>query len=109
MADPITPKPGATSLVATGGVPVVAVVANSLGTGGGYITNPYTAGDQGFDPNTGTPENLYVDIVTDATLSANGTTVAIYPGSTFEIPAGLTTKVSVNAATSGHKFTAVYW
>jgi hypothetical protein len=74
---------------------------------GGYIVNPPSATSQGI----GTAENLYLDFVnspgsTDST--ANGTSVLLAPGQTFSLFAIATgVLLRANAATSGHKFTAV--
>lgn len=96
-ATPVTPIPGNASEVVTGGVPVQAILG---GPNGGTITNPITADDQGI----GNPEPLYVNPVTDATLSGNGTTFSLQPGQSWEVTPGQTTVTSVNAATGGHKF-----
>ncbi len=100
----VTPQPGNATTVAVGGTPVAAVLAVPAGINGGYITNPLTTADQGV-----TAEPLYVNIVANATTSGNGTTVALQPGQTFSLIPGQTTAASVNAATSGHKFTCVFW
>ena len=96
---PKTPWPSVLSAVPVGGAAVVAIYGPILG---GLIVNPFAAGDQGI----GTVEELYVDLVTTAGLVATRTTVAIQPGGYFAIPA-TTGNVSINAATSGHKFSAV--
>lgn len=100
-----TPQPGAATQIVTGGTPVTAVLAVSSGIGGGYITNPLLAVDQGIV----TAEPLYVNIVSAATVASNGTTVALQPGQTWYAPAGQNSATSVNAATSGHKFTVTWW
>ena len=98
---PVTPVPGLVSQIVTGGSPVVACGA---APSGGYITNPYSASDQGL----GAPENLYIDPTgANATLVGNGTTFCLYPGQTWQIIPGQTTTTSVNAASSGHKFSIV--
>lgn len=101
----VTPQPPNASTVATGGTPVVAVLAVPAGLSGGYVVNPLTAADQGL----GGIEPLYVDIVANAPTHAYGTTVALQAGQSFALVPGQTTAVSVNAATSGHRFTAVWW
>ena len=98
----ITPVAGAVSQVATGGTAVTAANANP---NGGFITNPYSAADQGL----GSAEVLYINPVSTAGLAGNGTTFAIQPGGTWTIIAGQTTPTSVNAASSGHKFSVVVW
>lgn len=72
---------------------------------GGVITNPQTAQDQGI----ALVEPLFIDVVFDATPYESQTTIPIQPGQSYEIPAGQTTNVSVNALTSGHRFSAFLW
>lgn len=97
---PVTPIPGANSVVAVGGTPVVAIAANALGTAGGVITNPASEADQNVSP----VEPLYINVVDDATLVGNGNTFALAPGQSWVVIAGQTTATSVNALTAGHKF-----
>jgi hypothetical protein len=104
---PRTPAAAGNTTVTAGGTAVIAV---SGPIGGGYITNGATLAAQG---NIAAAENLYVDPVgapgsTD--LLANGTTTALQPGQTYQLPAlAPGVNVKVNAATSGHKFSAVVW
>ena len=72
---------------------------------GGFITNPYSATDQGI----AAVEVLYVNPVTNAALQGNGTNFPLQPGQTWEIIPGQTTPTSVNAATAGHKFSVVWY
>lgn len=102
MTTSVTPQAGAFSAVITGGSAVAAIPANP---NGGFITNPFSATDQGLV----TAEVLYVDAVNPAGMAGNGTTFALQPGQTWEVIPGQTTVTSVNAASSGHKFSAVYW
>jgi hypothetical protein len=94
------------SVVATGGVAVIAVTGS---VNGGWISNPPSAAAQ----NLSETENLYVDMVsapgaTDAT--GNGTTQILVPGQSFTIPPlALGHYVYVNAATSGHRFSGEVW
>ncbi len=104
----VTPRALDISEVATGGSPVNAVAADPAGIGGGYIQNPYSATDQGFGPSD-TPEVLFVNVVGLASTVGNGTTFALYPGQTFTFVPGQVTAVSVNALTSGHRFSGVVW
>jgi len=92
---------GATSIV-TGGTPVTAIHAL---LSGGFVWNPQTASDQGI----AIAETLYVSEVGPAGLTANQTTVALLPGQFYFATPNSTKSVSVNAATTGHKFTAVLW
>ncbi len=97
----VTPIAGANTVVTTGGQSVLAIQPNP---NGGYITNPLIATDQGIS----TVEPLYVDPVGSASvLQANGTIIALQPGQSWPVIPGQTTPTYVNAATSGHKFTAV--
>lgn len=100
----VNPQAGLNSVVSTGGVPVVAVPA---GANGGVITNPYSNTDQGISPTDAEP--LYVNPVGNASLQGNGTTFALYPGQSWTIIPGQTTSTTVNATSSGHKFSVVYW
>lgn len=97
------PSAGLASEVATGGT---SVVVASGPIAGGYLTNPESDAAQGV-----TAENLYVDPVGDpgsTDAAANGTTTSLAPGQTYQIPALPTgSSLKVNAASSGHKFTAV--
>lgn len=79
-----------------GGTPVVAAYGPFIGA---FIINPQLAADQGLP----VPENLYVDIVGPAGTSVTATTSIIYPGRVFPVPAGAL-QVSVNAASTGHRF-----
>lgn len=90
----------ATTFVTTGGEPAVAAFGPILG---GFLLNPASAEGQGID----TVEILYVDIVGDAEVGVTETTVAIQPGQVYYFPPGQTTNVSVNAETSGHRFSGI--
>src|SRR5208282_4031687 len=52
------------------------------------------------------PEALFVDLVGSAATQETATTVPLGPGQWFIVPNGFTGRVSINAATSGHKFSA---
>lgn len=100
---PVTPRAGTNSAVVSADTPVEAVPVNP---NGGFITNPYTATEQGI----GAAESLYVDPTgADPTLEGNGTTFALLPGQSWTIIPGQTTPTKVNAASSGHKFSVTYW
>lgn len=99
---PVTPRAGAASVVVVGGTPVMVI---DVGPNGGFITNPFSAVDQGL----GAAETLYVDPVNDSAAAGNGTTFALQPGQTWTVIPGQTTKTSVNAASAGHKFSVVRW
>lgn len=88
----------AVSEIVSGGHAVTPVYA---GIAGGFIWNPQTPADQGIS----VIEPIYINISgTAAVLTETPTTVIVYPGQTFILPAKLVANVSVNAATSGHKF-----
>ncbi len=100
---PVTPIVGQNIIISTGGSSVVAITNSP---NGGYITNPLSATDQGIS----VAEVLYVDPVGSATmLHGNGTTFALQPGQTWSVIPGQTTPTFVNAASTGHKFSAVSW
>jgi hypothetical protein len=99
---PVTPRACDVTTVTTGGTAVTAFTGPSNGYA---ITNPLTLGDQGI----ATAEPLLVNPVSAATAAANVTTQALPPGATFTGPPSSTLGASVNAATSGHKFTCVRW
>jgi|SRR5579859_2372299 len=101
----VTPVPGTNTVVPVGGAPIQALPPN---INGGIITNPVSAGDQGL----GAAEPLYIDAVGTPGAgdgAGNGTTFVLYPGQTWEAIPGQTTPTLVNALSSGHKFTAIYW
>ena len=99
----VTPQVGPNTTITTGGTAVTAIPA---APNGGYITNPVAAADQGI----GTAEVLYVDPTGAApSLTANGSVIALQPGQTWNVIPDQTTVTKVNATTSSHAFTAVYW
>jgi hypothetical protein len=100
MANPVVGSNTQTST--TPGTAVVAILANQAG---GYIVNPAAAADQGL----ATPELLYVNQVSNATLQANTTTIALQPGQSYSVIPNTTTPVTVSSASASHKFTAVMW
>jgi hypothetical protein len=105
-ASPVTPQPGLASSIVVAGTPITVAGSNP---NGGYITNPITAADQGFDPNAA-PEPLFIDPTGQpATTQGNGTTFRLEPGQTWFLIPGQTTTTSANAATAGHKFSVVVY
>ena len=98
----VTPIPAINAVVAVGGTAALVFAANP---NGGVITNPSDPADQGVNP----AEVLYVNPVGNAGLSANGTTFALYPGQSWTVIPEQSTTTTVNAATSGHKYSAVSW
>lgn len=93
------------SSVVTSPTPGSAVIAIAVNQAGGYVVNPYDPNDQGLV----TAEPLFVDQVGNATLHANGTTIALQPGQSYTIIPNTTTPVTVASASANHKFTAVMW
>ena len=107
MATPVTPVAGLASVVTTGGTSVIAAGQNP---NGGFIQNPSNAADQGLV----TAEDLIVNPVGSAANPntsgvANGTNFRISPGGTWQLIPGQTTSTSVNAASSGHKFSVTVY
>lgn len=101
MVAPVKVWPLVASRIATGGQAVDAALGPAIG---GYIVNPQLAADQGLS----TPEVLYVDAVNPAMVGVTATCSAIQPGGRFKIPANFAGRaISVNAASSGHKFAGV--
>jgi hypothetical protein len=99
----VTPAPGTNAVTVAPAVPVQAAPPN---INGGYIVNPLSAGDQGL----ATAETLYVDPVSPAPgLEANGTTVALLPGQSFDLIPGTTLPTTVVTPSGGHMFTVVIY
>lgn len=100
MTAPVSIYRGAASVVETGGQAVTAIYGPVQG---GVIFNPATPDEQGID----VVEPLFVDIVRTAGIVETATTIPIQPGQSFYLPADQVNSVSVNAATSGHKFSVI--
>ena len=99
----VTPQVGLATSIAVGGT---AVLVFPPGVYGGYIVNPLSTADQGISP----VEPLYINPFTVPTLNGFGTTSVIAAGAMWSVPiAKSTIGVWVNATTTGHRFTAVYW
>lgn len=100
-----TPAASGISVVTTGGTAVTPITGPC---NGGIITNPINTAAQAV-----TAEPLYVDMVgtpSAVDANANGTTFRLDPGQSFDIPAlAAGVNVKVNAATAGHKFSAMKW
>lgn len=94
--------PGINSQVVAGGTSVIVAYPFNLG---GFIVNPYSNTDQGLV----NLEVLFVDPTGPAAMFETTTTVAVYPGSVYNIPANSSSSVWVNSASSGHKFTSVFF
>ena len=69
------------------------------------IINPSSATEQGI----GSAESLFVNFVTTATLLSGGTTIELLPGFGIGCPPKTTVAISVNATTTGHKFSGMKW
>jgi hypothetical protein len=93
MATPTAGLTGQTPIIP--GNPVNALAAN---LSGGYILNPATA-----------PGLLYIDPTGPASISANGTTLALPPGQPFYAIPGSTLPVSVASTFPNHQFVSVQW
>lgn len=98
----VTPVIGNTYVVTTGGTSVVPVPANP---NGGIITNPLLATDQGL----ANAEPLIVNPIGTAGTHEGGSNFALQPGQSWQIIPGQTTPTSVNALSSGHTFSVIYW
>ena len=97
-AQTVTPRACVTTTVVTGGTAVTIITGPLTG---GYLVNPATAADQGI----GSAENLYVDPINPATTTGNQTNSTLSPGQGYNFVPMQNSTVTVNAATSGHKFT----
>ena len=96
----VVPYRAAVTTVTTGGQAVVAIFG---GVTGACIVNPSNPADQNVNP----IEPLYVDPTgAPAALTETATTFELQPGQAWFAPAGQLTSISVNAKTSGHKFSA---
>lgn len=85
--------------ITTGGTPQQLAAANEV-SNDCVIQNPTTATQQ----NIGAAESLFVNFVTAATLLSGGTTIELAPGVAIGCGGKNTTAISVNAATSAHRF-----
>ena len=92
---------GFASQVTTGGQSVQ-VANTTLGVHGGLIINPLAPQDQGLP----SAESLWVNILGPAATSAVNQTAELQPGQKFLVPKN--TNVWVNAASSGHNFSAYF-
>lgn len=99
MVDAVTLHPAAASEVIVGGQSVVAIFGGVLG---GMLVNPSQPEDQGLPE----VENLFYDFTGPAATTQTATTFPLVPGQLLNIPPGITSNISVNAASSGHKFSA---
>jgi hypothetical protein len=97
--NPVTVYPAAASKVALAGRAVTAVYA---GAQGGFIVNPFMPEDQGLAQ----VETLFYDFTGPAAAVETATTFPLQPGQSLTLPANMTTNVTVNAVSAGHKFSA---
>src|SRR5882757_4069934 len=100
MTDPVSLYRAASSVIASGGASQIVFYGPLQG---GLIVNPSSAVDQGLS----VPEVLYVSVVGPAEAFETITTIVLQPGQLFKVPPGTTSNVYVNAASSGHRFSAV--
>lgn len=101
----VTPLPADNTEIVAGGTAVQVFPANPAG---GFLQNPWDAADQDVSP----AEPIYVDPINvpgSTPGSGNGTTFVIYPGQNWDVIPGQTTPTRFNAATTGHKISAIYW
>ena len=70
------------------------------------LVNPWGISESSTSPFWISDNNTGVSTLY-AVPGATNTTVEVYPGQTFRIPANLATNVSVNAATHGHRIAGV--
>lgn len=100
MTTPVSVYPGASSVVLQAGVSTIAVYGPVLG---GRLINPLSSTDQGIL----SAEPLFYDLVNSAALTETSTTVELAPGAEFDLPPGFGGKLSVNAASAGHRFSCL--
>jgi hypothetical protein len=93
---PTTPTQGTANVTPV--IPGNPVNALAAGLSGGYIFNPVTA-----------PGLLYVDPTGPASVTFNGTTLALQPGSAYYAIPGSTLPVSCASGSPNHQFVAVQW
>lgn len=92
---------GLANVVDPGGQAIF-VANESIAYGGGLVTNPLDPADQGI----ANSEPIFISLIGAPGLKAGVGITLVAPGQTFVVPPG--SKVWVNAATSGHAFTAVF-
>lgn len=92
---PVTPGPAAVSSITTGGTAVNALIAGSIKTGCDLLNAPTAT------------EPLFFSLVGTASTTLGGGTMELVPGQAYHCPSGMTTALSVNAATAGHFFGAM--
>lgn len=102
MTAPVTLYKGAQSSIRVGGTPETVMFGPVQG---GIITNPSTPAEQGLSD----VEVLFVDVVGPADTKETATTLVLQPGQSYFVTPGQSTNVSVNAVSTGHRFTAVVY
>jgi len=102
VASPVSLFRTAVTSVQTGGEAVTPMFGP---VAGGIITNPSDAEGQGL----AVSEVLFIDVTGPAAAVETATTYPLQPGQTFVVIPGQTTNVSVNAASSGHRFSGVVY
>ncbi len=103
LAQQVEPHACDIAAVTTGSTAVKPIVTQTTGY---TIGNPVTATEQGVSP----AESIFIDITgIDATILGVGTTLELLPGQVFPGVGFSRKTVSVNAASSGHKFSCTRW
>ncbi len=102
MADAVIIQSGITTVITEGGTAANVLPPN---INGGMITNPVSNADQGITD----AEPLYVNPIGAATLVGHGDVFVLQPGQTWIAVPGQSSFTSVNAVTSGHRFSAIWW
>jgi hypothetical protein len=100
----VTPAAGTAHAIVTGGTAVTMVTGPVNGC---QIVNPASTTDEAISAT----ENAYVNPVTTAGTTGNGTNTALQPGQQWNCPGALPSgvSVSVNAATAAHALTVLVW
>lgn len=100
MTAPVNLFRGVHSEVPLGGTPVIAIYGQSQGA---LVYNPLLAVDQGLPE----VEVLWLDLVNPAVTHQTNTCLPLQPGEWFRVPPDSTVDVTVNAQTSGHRFSVI--
>jgi hypothetical protein len=96
----VTPAAPSGSLILTAGGTAQPFAGAGTANHGCTIVNPSTAALQGLSA----AETAWIDITGAAAVQAAGaTSIPLLPGASFSCPPGMTTGISWNAATTGHK------
>lgn len=100
LAPPVTPAAfSGLYAIASGGVAQQLAAAGEV-KNNCVVLNPTSATQQSI----GSAESLFINFVTTATVAAGGTSIELLPGQAVGCPGGSLLAISVNAATTGHRF-----